>query len=81
MKPPWGRGVMESGHDANPCARKAEPWILAAGGANPWNVPDIALLVVASDNKFISEGIKVYGHGKKMADVLNSYDARLQSEN
>lgn len=35
-----------------------------------------ALLVVDSNNKFISEGIKVYGQGKKMADVLNRYDAR-----
>jgi hypothetical protein len=53
----------------------------SAGGASPWSVPYIALLVVDSNNKLISEGIQVYGHGKKMADVLNSYDARLQSEN
>src|ERR1700733_3577634 len=30
MKPPCDRGVIESGHAANPCARKAELWILAA---------------------------------------------------
>jgi EmrB/QacA subfamily drug resistance transporter len=30
MKPPCDQGVIESGHAGNPCARKAEPWILAA---------------------------------------------------
>src|SRR5580692_11728243 len=30
MKPPCDQGVIESGHATNPCARRAEPWILAA---------------------------------------------------
>jgi hypothetical protein len=37
----------------------------SAGGEKPWSVPHSALLVVDSNNKFISEGITVYGHGKK----------------
>jgi hypothetical protein len=34
------------------------------------------LLLVDSDDKFMSDGAEVYGDGKKMADVLNCYDAR-----
>src|ERR1700689_3201098 len=30
MQPPCDQGVMRSGHAANPCTRRAEPWILAA---------------------------------------------------
>src|SRR5260370_24479173 len=30
MKPPCDQAVIESGHAAIPCARSAEPWILAA---------------------------------------------------
>jgi hypothetical protein len=30
MKPRCDQGVIESGHAANPCTRRAEPWILAA---------------------------------------------------
>src|SRR6204780_1289267 len=30
MQPPCDQGVMRSGHATNPCARRAEPWILAA---------------------------------------------------
>ena len=32
--------------------------------------------IVESHNKFVSEDVKVYGHGKKMCDVLNCYKAR-----
>jgi hypothetical protein len=48
---------------------------------NPGERGQLALLVVDSNNNFIGQGIKVDGHGKKMADMLNCYDARLQSEN
>jgi hypothetical protein len=30
MKPLYDQGVIESGHAADPCTRRAEPWILAA---------------------------------------------------
>jgi EmrB/QacA subfamily drug resistance transporter len=30
MKPPCDQAVIESGHTVNPCAKAAEPWILAA---------------------------------------------------
>jgi hypothetical protein len=66
----------------NPSKVKNESGTKATWKApNPGEHGQLALLVVDSNNNFIGEGIKVYGHGRKIADMLNCYDARLQSEN
>jgi hypothetical protein len=42
-----------------------------AAGMNRRSVSHIALHFVGSNEKFMGEGVKVYGDRKKMADMLN----------
>jgi hypothetical protein len=67
-----GQGVLTESIQGNEKSTKGK----GTAGPDPWSIPYIALLIVEFYNRFMGDGVKVCGHEKKMAAVLNCYEAR-----